>query len=125
MQPPFEHPTLTKGKVVGQEKEATQEKDVAEVVTDPDLAREIETPVPTPITIPNQKEKERVKTKKANRDPDLVPLATDSRKIHAAIAVLTITLSEHVTSVRMTKRMVRQNHHTSKQTSTLPSTRRP
>ncbi len=27
MQPPFEHPTLTKGKVVGQEKEATQEKD--------------------------------------------------------------------------------------------------
>ncbi len=32
MQPPFEHPTLTKGKVVVQEKEATQEKDVAEVV---------------------------------------------------------------------------------------------
>ncbi len=125
MQPPFEHPTLTKGKFVDQEKEATQEKDVAEVVTDPDLTQEIETPVPTPITIPNQKEKEEVKTKKANKDPHLVPLATERRKIHAAIAAATITLPEPVTSVRMTKRMVRQNHHTSKQTSTLPSTKQP
>jgi hypothetical protein len=125
MQPLFEHPTLTKGKVVVQKKEATQEKDVAEVVTDPDLTQEIETPVPTPITIPNQKEKERVKTKKANKDPDLVPLATESHKTHAVIAAVTITLLEPVTNVRMTKRMVRQNQPTSKQTSTLPSTRQP
>ena len=125
MQPPFEHPTLTKGKVVVQEKEATQEKDVAEVVTDPDRTQEIETPVPTPTTIPNQKEKERVKTKKANKDPDLVTLATESHKTHAAIVAVTIILLEPAISDRMTKRMVRQNHHTNKQTSTLPSTRQP
>jgi hypothetical protein len=110
---------------VDQEKEATQEKDVAEVVTDPDRTQEIETPVPTPIPIPNQKGKEKVKSKKANRDPDPVPMATESRKIHAAIAAVTITLPEPVTNVRMTKRMVRQNHHTNKQTSTLPLTRQP
>jgi hypothetical protein len=75
---------LRKGKVVVQEKEATQEKNVAEIATDHDRTRETETPVPTPIPIPNQKEKERVETKKANRDPDPVPLATESRKIHAA-----------------------------------------
>ncbi len=106
-----------------QEKEVAQEKDVAEVVTDPDRTQEIETPVPTPIMIPNQKEKERVKTKKANKDPDLVPLATESHKTHAAIAAVIITLSEPAISDRMTKRMVKQNQHTSKQTSTLPSTR--
>ena len=119
MQPPFEHPTLTKGKVGDQEKEAIQEKDVAEVGIDLDLTRETETPVPTPIPIPNQKGKEKVKTKKANRDPDPVPMATESRKIHAAIAAVTITLLEPV------KRMVRLNQPTSRQTSTLPSTRQP
>jgi hypothetical protein len=75
----------------------------------------------TPTVIPNQKGKGKAEAKKANRDPDLVPLATESCKIHAAIAIL----PEPATSVRMTKRMVRKNQHTSKQTSTLPSTRRP
>jgi hypothetical protein len=89
---------------------------VAEVATDPDLPQEIEIPTQTPIKIPNKKGKVRAETKKANRDHALVPLATESRKIHAATAAVTITLLEPATNVKMTKRMVRQNHRTSKQT---------
>jgi hypothetical protein len=59
MQLLFEHPTLTEGKDVVQEKEATQEKDMAEVVTDPDLTRATEIKTPAPIVIPNQKGKDR------------------------------------------------------------------
>ena len=125
MQPPFEHPTLTKGKVVVQEKETTQEKDVDEDVTDPDPTRATGTKLQTPMENPNQKGKEKAETKKANRDHDLVPLATESHKTHAATVAVTITLLEPAISDRMTKRMVRQNHHTNKQTSTLPSTRQP
>ncbi len=116
---------LRKEKDAVREKAATQEKDVAEDVTDPDLTRATETKFQTPTVTPNQKEKGKAEAKKANRDPDLVPLATESRKIHAAIVAVIITLPEPATSVRMTKRMVRQNHPTSKQTSTLPLTRRP
>ncbi len=99
------------------EKAATEEKDVVEDVTDLDLTRAKVTP--------NQKEKGKAEAKKANRDSDLVSLATKSSKIHAAIVAVIITLPEPATSVRMTKRTVRQNHRTSKQTSTLPLTRRP
>jgi hypothetical protein len=116
---------LRKGQDAVQEKAATQEKDVAEDGTDPDLTQATETKVQSPTVNPNQKGKGKAETKKENRDPDLVPLVTESRKIHAAIAAVIITLPEPATSVRMTKRTVRQNHHTSKQTSTLPSTRRP
>ena len=124
MQPHFEHPTLTKEKDVVQEKEAIQEKDEVAVVTDPDLTQTTEIKVPTPITKPDQKGKERAETKKANRDPVLVPLASASRKIHAATVAVRTTLPEPATNVRMTKRTVR-NQHTSKQISTLPSTRQP
>ena len=81
MQPPFEHPTLTKGKVVVQEKEATQAKDVAEDVTDPDPTRATGTKLQIPMENPNQKGKEKAETKKANRDHDLVPLATESHML--------------------------------------------
>ena len=108
-----------------QGKEARQEKDEVAVETDPDLTQATKIKVPTPITNPDKKEKERAETKKANRDLALVPLAIASRKIHAATAVVKITLPAPVTNVRMTKRMVRQNHHTNKQTSTLPLTRQP
>ncbi len=96
-----------------------------EDVTDPDLTRATETKLQTPMENPNQKGKGKAETKKANRDHDLVPLTTESHKTHAAIVSVTITLPEPAISDRMTKRMVRQNQHTSKQTSTLPSTRRP
>jgi hypothetical protein len=125
MQPPSEHPTLRKGKDVVQEKEAIQEKDEVAVVTDPHLTQATEIQVPTTITNPDKKGKERAETKKANRDPVLVPLAIANRKIHAAIVAVIITRPEPATSVRMTKRTVRQNHLTSKQISTLPSTRQP
>ncbi len=108
-----------------QEKEATQEKDEVAVVTDPDLTQATEIKVPTPIMNPDKKGKERVETKKANRDPALVPLAIASRKIHAVTVAVRATLPEPATNVRMTKRAVRQNQHTSKQISTLPSTRQP
>ena len=108
-----------------QGKEARQEKEEVAVETDPDLTQATEIQVPTPITNPDKKGKERAETKKANRDPALVPLAIASRKIHAATAVVKITLPAPVTNVRMTKRMVRQNHHTNKQTSMLPLTRQP
>ncbi len=45
----FRTPNSDEGKGRGSEKEATQEKDVAEVVTDPDLTRERETPVLDPV----------------------------------------------------------------------------
>jgi hypothetical protein len=125
MQPHSEHLTLRKGKDVVQEKEVTQEKDEVAVVTDPDLTQATEIKVPTSITSPDQKGKERAKTKKANRDPALVPLAIASRKIHAATVAVRTTLPELATNVRMTKRTVRQNQHTSKQISTLPSPRQP
>jgi len=125
MQPHSEHPTLRKGRDVVQGKEARQEKDEVAVETVPDLTPATEIKVPTPITKPVKKGKERAETKKANRDPALVPLAIASRKIHAATAVVKITLPAPVTNVRMTKRTVRQNHHTNKQTSTLPLTRQP
>ena len=125
MQPHSEHPTLRKEKDVVQEKEATPEKDEVAVVTDLDLTPATEIKAPTPITNPDQKGKERAETKKANRDPALVPLAIASRKIHAATAVVKITLPAPATNVRTTKRMVKQNHHTNKQTSMLPLTRQP
>jgi hypothetical protein len=110
---------------VVQEKEATQEKDAAEVVKDLSLSWVTEMNTPPPIVIPNKKGKARVEPKKANRYPALVPLAIASRKIHAATAAVRITLPEPATNVRMTKRIVRQNQHTSKQISTLPSMRLP
>ncbi len=125
MQPHSEHPTLGKGKDVVQEKEAIQEKDEAAVETDPDLTQATEIQVTTPITNPDKKGKERAETKKANRDPVLVPLAIASHKILAATAVVKITLPAPATNVRMPKRMVRQNHHTNKQTSMLQLTRQP
>ena len=94
-----------------------------EDVTDPDLTRAAETKLQIPMENPNQKGKGKAETKKANRDHGLVPLATESHKTHAATVAVTITLLEPAISDRMTKRMVRQNHHTNKQTSTLPSTR--
>jgi hypothetical protein len=123
MQPHSGH--LRKRKDAVLEKAATQEKDVAEDVIDPDLTWATKTKIQTPTVIPHQKEKGKAEAKKANKDPDLVPLVTESRKIHAVIVAVIITLPEPAISVRMTKRMVRQNHHTSKQTSTLPLTRRP
>ncbi len=123
MQPHSGH--LRKGKDAVLEKAATQEKDVAEDVIDPDLTRATGTKIQTPTVIPHQKEKEKAETKNVNKDPDFVPLVNESRKIHAAIAAVIITLPEPATSVRITKRTVRQNHHTSKQTSTLPSARQP
>jgi hypothetical protein len=110
---------------VVQEKETRQEKDEVEVETDPDLTPVTEIKVHTPITKLDKKGKERAETKKANRDPALVPLAIASRKIHAATAVVKITLPAPATNVRTTKRMVKQNHHTNKQTSMLPLTRQP
>jgi hypothetical protein len=89
MQPHSEHPTLRKGKDVVQEKEAIQEKDEVAVETDHDLTQATEIQVPTPITNPDKKGRERAETKKANRDPVLVPLAITSRKIHATVAVRT------------------------------------
>jgi hypothetical protein len=124
MQPHSEHPTLRKGKDVVQEKEAIQEKDEVAVETDPDLTQATKIQVPTPITNPDKKGKERAETKKANRDPVLIPLAIASRKIHAATVAVRATLPEPATNVRMTKRTVR-NQHTSKQISTLPLTRQP
>jgi hypothetical protein len=125
MQPHSEHPTLRKGKDVVQGKEAIQEKDEVAVETDPALTQATETKALTPITKPDKKGKERAETKKANKDPALVPLAIASRKIHAATAVVKITLPAPATNVRTTKRMVKQNHHTNKQTSMLPLTRQP
>ena len=94
-----------------QAKGEIQEKDVDAVVTDPDPSRETETRIPpvnpeTPIL--DQKGKAKVETKMANKHPALVPLAIASRKIHAATAVVKITLPAPVTNVRMTKRMVRE-----------------
>ena len=120
----FEPPIPTKGRDVVQEKEAIQEKDEAAVETDPDLTPATETKVLTPITKPDKKGKERAETKKANRDPALVPLAIANHKIHAATVAVRTTLPEPATNVRMTKRTVR-NQHTSKQISTLPLTRQP
>ena len=108
MRLPLEPPILTKGRDVVQGKEARQEKDEVAVETDPDLTPATETKVLTPITKPDKKEKERAETKKANRDPALVPLAIASRKIHAATAVVKITLPAPVTNVRMTKRILQQ-----------------
>jgi hypothetical protein len=125
MQHHSEHPTLRKGRDVVQGKEARQEKDEVAVETDPDLTQATKIKVPTPITNPDKKEKERAETKKANRDLALVPLAIASRKIHAATAVVKITLLAPVTKDRMMRKMVRQIHHTSRQISTLPSTRQP
>ena len=94
-------------------------------MTDPDLSQVTEMITPTPMVIPDKKGKARAETKKANRYPALVPLAIASRKIHAATAEVKIPLPAPVTKDRMMKKMVRQNHHTSRQISTLPSTRRP
>ncbi len=55
------------------------EKDVAEDVTDPDLTRATETKIQTPTVTPNQKGKGKAEAKKANRDPDLVPLSGDRK----------------------------------------------
>jgi hypothetical protein len=88
MQPHSGH--LRKGKDAVRKKAATQEKDVVEDVIDPDLTRATETKIQTPTVTPNQMGKEKAEAKKANRDPDLVPLATESRKIYAAIVAVTI-----------------------------------
>ncbi len=116
---------MKKGKDVVQEKEEVQEKDEVAVMTDPELSPATEIKVLTPILNPDKKGKERAETKKANRDPALVPLAIANRKIHAAIAAVKITLLAPVTKDRIMRKMVRQNHHTSRQISTLPSRRRP
>jgi hypothetical protein len=110
---------------VVQEKEATQEKDAAEVVKDPDLSWATEIRTPTPIMNPDKKGKERAKAKKANRHPDLVPLAIASHKIHAATVAVIITPPESVTKDRMMRKMARPNHHTNKQISTLPLMKQP
>jgi hypothetical protein len=98
-----------------QEKEVTQEKDEVAVVTEPDLTQATKNKVPTPIMNPDKKGKEKAETKKANRDPALVPLAIANHKIHAATVAVRTTLPEPATNVRMTKRTVRQNRHTYKQ----------
>ena len=101
-----------------QGKEARQEKDEVAVETDPDLTPATETKVLTPITNPDKKGKARAETKKANKDPALVPLAIASRKIHAATAVVQTTPHAPATRDRTTKRMKRIKHLINKPTST-------
>jgi hypothetical protein len=111
---------MRKAEDVKQEKDETREKDVDAVVTDPDPSRDTGTIIPTanPETqIQEQKEKAKAETKKANKHPDLVPLAIVSRKIHAATAAVTITLPAPATNDRTTRKMARINHHTNKQIS--------
>jgi hypothetical protein len=121
-----------------QEKEVTQGKDEVAVVIDPGITQATEIKALTPIMNPDKKGKERAETKKANRHPNLVPLVTASRKIKKAnrhpnlVPLVTASRKPQgdpnlvpVTKDRMMRKMVRQNHHTSKQISTLPSMRRP
>jgi hypothetical protein len=70
----FEPPIPTKGRDVVQGKEARQEKEEVAVETVPGLTPATEIKVPTPITKPVKKGKERAETKKANKDPALVPI---------------------------------------------------
>ncbi len=125
MRLPLKPPTMTKGRDAVREKQAIQAKDEVTVVIDHGLILETETRVPTPIMIPDQKEKERAEIKKANKDHTLVPLAIANRKIHAAIAAVKTTPLEPVINDRMTRKMARQNQQTNKLTSASPLTRRP
>ena len=125
MRLPLKTPTLTKGRDAVREKQTIQAKDEVAVVIDHGLILEPETRVPTPIMIPDQKEKERAEIKKANKDHTLVPLAIANRQIHAAIAAVKITPLEPVINDRMTRKMARQNQQTNKLTSASPLTRRP